>query len=224
MARLARRLANLGRTPESRTVGESPKLAPQPRDLRLAIVEQLVFEQKLGGRSAVPAMDNWSPTIPTRCADRGKLILRDAINQKLNGKRQRWQFGCLLERRDKDPVVVAQVADLVRSANQSEKAVELYESDRSLARRRRIASISAYYHTRRTADALATWRPMAEGSIAALISRGWRKCWSVSAIAMKSGYARGCVGLDNDFAARIKHADLLQRGPTRCRPQSRDGR
>ena len=72
----------------------------------------------------------------------------------------------LLEKKPNDPVTTSQVADLLRTANATEDAIALYKKAIELApdAAQYREYLGEYYHSlKRSDEALATWRPIAEG-------------------------------------------------------------
>src|SRR5262249_57155320 len=119
MGRLARTLATQGRLPESRTwLEKALDKAPKRRELRQALIAHLALEQKYAEAAAqYEAMDKADPGNPDTLREWGRLLLRDTSRPEPQRKQAAlavWQR--LLEKRPKDPVVTAQVADLVRGA------------------------------------------------------------------------------------------------------------
>src|SRR5207247_8467747 len=79
MSRLARVLAHQSRTPEAQEwLARAIRLAPSRKELRLALIEQLVDDQRY--REAVvqyTELAKIDPNNPDHLRDWGKLILRD---------------------------------------------------------------------------------------------------------------------------------------------------
>src|SRR5205823_1571295 len=143
--------------------------APTRRDLRQAMIDQLVYEHKYAEAAAqYEAMDKADPNNPDTLREWGKVLLRDAAKPEAERKQAAvavWKR--LLDRRPKDPVVAAQVADLVRTAGQTDEAIALYRKAIELApgNPQYREYLGEYFHSlKRPDDALATWRPIAEGA------------------------------------------------------------
>ena len=136
IARLAHALSNQGRRPEARSwLEKGIAKAPSRRQLRQALIEQLLFEQKYSEAAAqYEAMDKADPNNPDTLREWGKVLLRDKA--KPEAERKQAAYGVwkrLLEKRPKDPVVTAQVADLVRNTSMSEETLTLYQRAIELA-------------------------------------------------------------------------------------------
>ncbi len=218
IARLAKTLAGQGRMPESRSWLEKALVkAPSRRELRQALIEQLVFEQKYGDAAAqYEAMDKVDPNNPDTLREWGKLLLRDTARPE--AERKQAAYGVwkrLLEKRPKDPVVTAQVADLVRTAGLKDEAIALYKKAIELAPEspQYREYLGEYYHTlKRKEDALATWRPIAEGA-----NRNAKNLARLGEVLSGFGYRKeavaafaDAVGLEkDDFNLRLRYAELL---------------
>src|SRR5438128_4879917 len=136
MARLARTLASAGRIPESREwLKKALEKAPTRRELRQAMIDQLVHEHKFAEAVAqYEAMDKAEPNNPDTLRDWGKMLLRDQSKPEAERKVAAvavWKR--LLDRRKDDPVATAQVADLVRVAGLTDEAIALYKRAVELA-------------------------------------------------------------------------------------------
>src|SRR5262249_40212486 len=90
LARLGRTLAQLGRAGEARSwVGKAVKLAPNRRELRLALIEQLVEEKKIAEAEAqYEALSKNEPNNPDVIRDWGKLIMGDTVRPEQERKKQ----------------------------------------------------------------------------------------------------------------------------------------
>src|SRR5204863_9559096 len=136
IARLSKNLASQGRTPEARKwLEQGITVAPSNRALRQALIDQYVFEQNFGAAAQqYEAMDKADPNNPDTLREWGKLLMRDTARPEAERKQAAYAvWKRLLDRRPKDPVVAAQVADLVRVAGLAEEAVALYRKAVELA-------------------------------------------------------------------------------------------
>ena len=164
MARLGKTLAQLGRTAEARSwLEKAVKLAPTRRELRLALIEQLVQENQFAQASReYETLLKGEPGNPDLIRDWGRLMLRDTSKAEADrkaGAAAIWKR--MAGDEVKDPVVIARTADLFRSAELVDEAIALYgrailcAADPAEYRE----SLGEYYHQlKRPADALATWR------------------------------------------------------------------
>ncbi len=169
LVRLGRTLAAMGRSAEAKTwYDKAIKLAPSRRDLRLALIAQLVQDQKFALAAAeYQALDAADPNNPDTLRDWGALVLKDPSRpgpERKEAAAAIWRK-MLLAKPD-DPVAIAGVADLLRQAEMVEPALELYRKAAALA------PASAQYHEylgeylhqlKRPAEAQAAWSAIAAG-------------------------------------------------------------
>ncbi|HEY1377965.1 MAG TPA: DUF1583 domain-containing protein, partial [Gemmataceae bacterium] len=218
MTRLARTLATQGRMPESRSwLEKAVQRAPTRRDLRQAMIDQLVYEQKYADALAqYEAMDKADPNNPDTLREWGKLLLRDTSRPEADRKQQAvavWKR--LLDRRPKDPVVAAQVADLVRTAGQVDEALALYNRAIELApgNAQYREYLGEYLHSlKRPAEALAAWRPIAAGP-----NRTAKNLARLAEVFAGFGYKTEAIAAladalsleKDDFNLVLRHAELL---------------
>ncbi len=112
-------------------------------------------------------------------------------------------------------MIAAQVADLFRQAEMVDDAISLYlraiELAPAAAQYREY--LGEYYHTlKRSTDALAAWRPIAEGT-----NRNSKNLARLAEVLAGFGYhkeavaaiAEACKVESDDFSLRLKYADLL---------------
>jgi tetratricopeptide (TPR) repeat protein len=218
IARLAHTLSNQGRLPEARSwLEKGIAKAPSRRPLRQALIEQLNFEQKFAEAAAqYEAMDKADPNNPDTLREWGKVLLRDRSRPEAERKQAAYDvWKRLLEKRPKDAVVTAQVADLVRGAGMTDDAIALYKRAIELAPEspQYREYLGEYYHSlKRSADALAAWRPIAEGS-----NRNAKNLARLGEVFNGFGYRKeavaafaDAVGLEkDDFNLRLRYAELL---------------
>ena len=136
MARLGRTLAGQGRLAEARTwLDEAVKLAPSRRELRLALIEQLVQEKKFAEAAAqYEALAKAEPNNPDVVRDWGRMLLRDTSKPEAERKEAAAAVWRRLAADDaKDAVAVAQAADLFRQAELADEAIALYKRAIELA-------------------------------------------------------------------------------------------
>ncbi len=218
IARLARNLSTQGRLPEARTwLEKGIAAAPTKKELRQALIDQLSYEQKFA--EAIPhyeAMDKADPNNPDILREWGKLVMRDSSKPEPERKATAvaiWKR--LLEKKAKDPVVTSQVADLIRSAGLPEEAIDLYKKAIELAPNaaQYREYLGEYYHNlKRAEDALATWRPIAEGA-----NRNAKNLARLAEVFGGFGYRKealatlaDAIALDKtDFNLYVSYADQL---------------
>ena len=152
MARLGRTLAGQGRAPEARTwLQRAVKLAPSRRELRLALIDQLVHERKFTEAAAqYEAISQTDPNNPDLVRDWGRLLLKDTTRPEAERKQAAAAvWGRLLAARPRDAATAAQVADLYRQAGQSAEAIAQYEKAVALApdSPQYREYLGEYYHT-----------------------------------------------------------------------------
>ncbi|MCI0361269.1 MAG: tetratricopeptide repeat protein, partial [Planctomycetaceae bacterium] len=221
MARLARVLARQARVPEAQTwLDKALKLAPSRKELRLAFVEQLVDDQRYPEAiQQYVALDKADPNNPDYLREWGKLVLRDTSRPKEERQVEAeriWRR--LLTARPDDPLVATQVADLFRHAGLTAPALELYEKAVALAPQspQYLEYLGEYYHIlKRTDDALATWRKIADGKL-----RTGENLARLAEVFAQFGYLReaqpeiaaACELDPKNFSLALKAADLQIRG------------
>ncbi|MBW8886052.1 MAG: hypothetical protein JF612_15040, partial [Planctomycetia bacterium] len=226
MARLARVLARQARVPEATEwLNKALKLAPSRKELRLAFIEQLVDDQRFTEAiQQYVELDKADPNNPDYLRDWGKLVLRDTSRPKEERQAEAerlWRR--LLAARPTDPLVATQVADLLRNADMQSQALVLYQKAVELAPTspQYLEYLGEFYHLlKRTDEALATWRKMAEGQ-----QRTATNLARLAEVLAQFGYlkealpeiAAACELDPKDFALALKAADL------QIRAESYDG-
>ncbi len=217
MARLGRTLASQGRAADARKwLDRAIQLAPSRREIRLALIEQLVQDRQFAGAAAqYEELAKREPNNPDVVRDWGRMLLRDASKPEADRKKAAAEVWRRLAPADaKDAVAVAQAADLFRQANLSDEAIDLYKRAIKLAPEatQYREYLGEYYHTlKRPEDALATWRASAEGP-----ARNARTLGRLGEVLAGFGYRQEAVGplteackLDpDDFDLRLRLADL----------------
>jgi tetratricopeptide (TPR) repeat protein len=219
IARLAKTLAGQGRVPEARQwLEKGIAVAPANRSLRQALVDQYVVEQNFAAAAAqYEAMDKSEPNNPDTLREWGKVLLRDSARPEAERREAAvavWKR--LVAKKPKDPVTASQVADLVRSAGAIDDAVALYKKAIELApdSAQYREYLGEYYHSlKRSADAIATWRPIAEGG-----NRNAKNLSRLAEVFAGFGYRKEAVeamraAIDqepDDFNLRSSAAELLQ--------------
>src|SRR5262245_42597338 len=213
-----RTLATQGRMPESRSwVEKALQKAPTRRDIRQALVDQLVFEQKYAEAAGqFEAMDKNEPNNPDTLREWGKLLLRDTTKPEAERKQAAvrvWRR--LLDRKPKDPVTTAQGADPIRTAGQTDDAIALYQKAIELAPKepQYREYLGEYYHVlKRPAEALAAWRPIAEGE-----NRNAKNLARLAEVLSSFGYRKEAIAAladavsleKDDINLFLKYAGLL---------------
>ena len=219
MARLGRALAATGRSAEARRwFDKALTLAPSRKELRLALIEQLVRENQFAAAAAqYQTMSQADPNNPDLIRDWGRLLLKDAsLPAAERTARAAAVWRRLVAARPKDPAIATQVADLFRQAELPEDAIALYRQAVDLApgAPQYREYIGEYYHVlKRPDDALAAWRPIAAGP-----NRNARNLARLAEVLAGFGYKAEAIAAVGDactldpeaLALRLKHADLLQ--------------
>lgn len=220
LVRLARALAAMGRIAETQPWYEKAiRLAPNRRDLRLALIAQLAQEQKYAeAASQYEQLDRSEPNNPDTLRDWGALVMRDAnrpVAERRAAAAAIWRK--LLETKPDDPVTIAQVADLLRQIDMVDEALALYRRaiEKAPGNPQYREYIGEYLHQlRRPAEAMAEWSRMAEGP-----NRTARNLGRLAEVLSGFGYTKEAippmkeaVKLEkDDFDLRMKLAELLHR-------------
>ena len=220
IARLGHFLALQGRSAEARQwLDKAVKLAPSRRELRLALVEQLVKQGQMTEAAAqYEALVEREPNNPDTLREWGRLLLKDTSRSETERKANAtkvWQK--LADAKKDDAVSIAQVADLFRQAEMTEQAIVYYKKAIALAPEspQYREYLGEYYQTlKRPDDAIAVWSEIAAGP-----RRNAKTLARLSEIlagfdhlkpAVKAG-AEAIVLEADDLALRIKQASFLQR-------------
>jgi tetratricopeptide (TPR) repeat protein len=218
VARLARTLATSGRAPDARKwLERGIELAPTNRSLRQALIDQYVFEQNFAAAAAqYEAMDKADPNNPDALREWGKMLLRDQGKPEADRKKAAsavWRR--MLDKKPNDPVTASQVADLLRSAGITDEAIELYKKAIALSpdAPQYREYLGEYLHSlKRPDEALAAWRPIAEGA-----NRNAKNLARLAEVFAGFGYRKEAVAAmadavaleKNDFNLLTAYADLL---------------
>jgi tetratricopeptide (TPR) repeat protein len=217
-ARLAKTLGTQGRVPEARQWLEKGLMAaPTNRALRQALIDQYVFEQNYAAAVAqYEAIDKNDPNNPDTLREWGKLLLRDSPRPEPERKAAAaavWKR--MLEKKPKDAVTAAQVADLLRAAGATDDAILLYNKAIELAPNsaQYREYLGEYFHSlKRSQEAIATWRPIAEGA-----NRTSKNLARLAEVLSGFGYRKeaieamaDAVNLEkDDFTLLMTYAELL---------------
>jgi tetratricopeptide (TPR) repeat protein len=220
LVRLGRSLAAQGRVAEAQKWYEKAiTLAPTRRELRLALIGQLVQDRKFAEAAAqYEEMDRAEPGNPDTLRDWGALLLRDVSRPEPRRQADAaavWRR--LLDARPRDPVTTAQVADLFRQASLVDEALALYRKAIELAphNAQYLEYLGEYLHAlKRPDEAQAAWRRIAEGA-----DRNVKSLTRLSEVLSGFGYLKEAVAPlseavaleGDDFTLRLKLADLLHR-------------
>ncbi len=143
LVRLGRTLAAMGRSAEAKTwYDKAIKLAPSRRDLRLALIAQLVQDQKFALAAVeYQALDSADPNNPDTLRDWGALVLKDPSRpgpQRKEAAAAIWRK--MLVAKPDDPVAIAGVADLLRQAEMVDPALRTVPQGRHARLRQRPVS------------------------------------------------------------------------------------
>ena len=220
LVRLGRTLAGMGRAAEAHIwFDKAVKLAPSRRDLRLALISQLVQDQKFAeAAKEYEALDQAEPNNPDTLRDWGALVLRDTTKpgpEKKAAAAAIWRK--MLDAKPNDAVTAAQVADLLRQAELTDDALALYRKAASLApaNPQYREYIGEYLHNLKRADeAKAEWAKIADGA-----NRSSKTLARLSEVLAGFGYLKDAltplveaVALEPDsFDLRLKLASLNHR-------------
>ncbi len=218
VSRLSRLLAGMGRGPEAQAwLEKGLKLAPKKKELRNALIGQLMYEQKYPEAIAqYEQLDKHEPNNPDTLRDWGRVILKDTARDEATRKKDAaavWRR--LTTAKPKDPLIASQVGELFRQAEMTDEALELYQKAIALApeQAQYREYLGEYFHTlKRKDEALTTWRAIAEGKLktAPNVAR-------LAEVLASFGYlaeavetnAEACKLDPKDFALQVKQADLL---------------
>jgi tetratricopeptide (TPR) repeat protein len=169
-ARLAKTLTTQGRLPEAKaTLEKALPLAPSRRDLRQALIEQLLQEGKSAEAAAqYEALAKSDPNNSDIIRDWGKVLYRDQSKPEAERKAAAvaiWKK--LIEKKPKDPLAHTQLADLLRQSGAADDALALYRKAVELAPNspQYREYLGEFLHTLQRGDeAKAAWAPIAEGA------------------------------------------------------------
>lgn len=169
ISRLSRLLAGLGRGAEAQQwLEKGLKVAPSRKELRHALIAQLMYEQKFTEVIAqYELLDKYEPNNPDTLRDWGRLILKDTKRDEATRKKDAaavWRR--LTTAKPKDPLIASQVAELFRHAEMVDDALAMHQKAIELAPEAAQYKeyLGEYFHSlQRKDEALATWRQMVDG-------------------------------------------------------------
>ena len=218
IGRLARLLASSGRGPESQEwLQKGLKVAPKSKDLRGALISQLIYEQKYPEAIAqYEQLDKHDPNNPDTLREWGRLVLKDTTLEAPARKARAAEiWRRLTNAKPKDPLVASQVGELFRQAELTDEALELYRKAITLApeQAQYREYLGEYFHSlKRKDEALAEWRAIAADKLktAANVAR-------LAEVLASFGYlaeavetnAEACKLDPKDFLLQVKQVDLL---------------
>ncbi len=217
VARYGKVLGQQERYPEAEQLyRRALKAAPSHKSLRRSLLDLLVKAERVpDALKEYAELDRLEPNHPDILRAWGSLILEDK-SQPDAAKRMAavavWKR--LLAARRKDPVIVSQVADLLRQAKLSDEAIELYRQAAALAPNdpQYREYLGEYLHTLDRRDAaVAVWKEIATGD-----KRTTRNLVRLAEVYRGFGYREQSVAamgdacsLDPEFADILRYADLL---------------
>jgi tetratricopeptide (TPR) repeat protein len=218
MTRLARTLAMQGRAAEScKWFDQAIRLAPRRSDLRLALIDQLVYEQKYDQAiEQYTELEDIDPNNPDNIRQWGLLILKEKSLPEARRKQNAAEIWMrLVEARPDDAVVATQVADLLRQAELTDEALALYNKAIELQpdQPQYREYLGQYYHAlQRPEDAVATWKTTVEGD-----RRNAENLYRLAEVFAGFGYldeaieagGEACRLDTEDFGVNLQYADLL---------------
>ncbi len=220
IVRVAKTYTALGRDESaSEWLERGVKLAPSRKELRRALIDRLLEARQVSKALAhFEQLDRDEPNHSDTLRDWGRAILKDSSRDG-TARRQAaatvWRK--LSEARPMDALVASQVGDLLRQAEMIDEAVEQYRRAITLAPEatQYREYLGEYFHSlKRPDDALATWRPMAEGDqhTAANVGRLAEVLAGFGYVEEAvTNYADACRLDPKDFGRHLKHIDLLSR-------------
>lgn len=220
IVRLSRVLSSLDRMAESQAwLEKGLKLAPSRKDLRHAIIDQLVYDHKFAPAvQQYELLDKQEPNNPDTLRDWGRLILRDYKRPAAERRKAASAiWNRLVAAKPDDPLIISQVADLFRHADMKDEAIALYQKAVQLApdEPQYREYLGEYFHQlKRREEALTTWRQIIAGK-----NRTAPNLARLSEVLTGFGYmAEGTTALSNavalqpkDFDLRMKLAKLFNR-------------
>ena len=169
MMRTGRVLSIQRRTPEAvEWFRKAIERAPSKAEPRLALVEALVTDERLGeATQEMKELVKHHPDDPDYVVRYGELVWNDLERDE---KQRRVEAGkiwrTLLRNRGQDPVTMARVADLLRGTSDTEGAIEYFRKAIQLAPNepQYREYLGEYFHQLdRKEEALATWSELATG-------------------------------------------------------------
>ncbi len=220
MARLARMLAGIGRGREAQAwLQRGLKQAPSRRDLRLALIGQLLNDaQYHEAVQQYEQLDKHEPNNPDTLREWGRVLLKDAsltAAERKSAAAAVWRR--LLAARSGDAPAAIQVADLFRRAELTDEAVDLYrraiEIDPQAGQYREYLG-EYLYSLKRTDEAVSAWREIAMGSrktvpnlarLAEVLAQYGQPLEAIEA------NAEACRLDPTHLSLRLKQADLLSK-------------
>lgn len=220
IARLARQLIAANRGAEAQEwLKKGLKLAPSNKDLRLALINQLLLQTRYADAIAQYAeLDRVEPNNPDTLKSWGRTLLKDTSRdpeQRQQAAIAVWRR--MLAIRPNDAQSTAQVADLLRQAGIVDEALALYRQAIELApdAAQYREYLGDYLQSeKRTAEAIAAWREIATGKrktapnlarLAEILARVGELSEAIDANAI------ACQLDPKDFALQLKQADLFSR-------------
>ena len=220
IARVAKVYATLGRDSKSQEwLERGVKLAPSRKELRRALIDRLMESHRFAEAIAhFEQLNRDEPNNPDTLRDWGRALLKDPQRDDVARREAAasvWRK--LAEAKPNDALVASQVGDLLRQAELTDEAIGEYRRAVALApdATQYREYLGEYFHSlKRSDDALATWRPMAEGDrhTAANVGRLAEVLAGFGYVDEAiTNYTEACRLDPKDFALQLKRIDLLAR-------------
>lgn len=218
MSLLARVYSQMGRSAEARAwFAKAIEKAPSQSSLRQQFIDELVAAGNYrDAADEYRQLDKIDPNNPDNIQQWGLVVLKDKKKTEPERKKEAVEIWMkLVDSRKDDPVIITQIADLMRQSDMNDKAIELYQQAISLApeKPQYREYLGQFYHQlERPEDAVDTWKEMAAGErrssatlqrLAEVYSQFGYKQQAIEAI------QAACASDPKDFARNLMLADFL---------------
>lgn len=218
MTRLGRTLATQGRGPEARKwYAMAVERAPSNRALREALIAELIEDRQFAeAAKEYEALAKLDPNNPDIARAWGQALLKDPGLPEPERKAKAAELwrGLLAAKKD-DPALTTQVADWFRQAGMNDEAIALYQRAIELSpdAPQYREYLGEFYHAlKRSDEAKATWRALAEGA-----NKNAKNLARLAEVYATFGYVTDAVGAAeeavaleaDDFGLRLRLGELL---------------